>query len=294
MHPKNSSFRIRSAEGSKGGLLLLLVTSAAWGTKVSKVSAADSHDRQFAQNSHDRPYVETTDHPLLEAQDLKAAVCVKCHSAKNEGKFVHTAVKMGCENCHQAISSEDRTVMTLSATGGPLCAKCHEFSKNPILHEPYKTGQCLICHDPHSTDYAAHVRADGNALCLSCHMLNQPEARIEAQTGTVSLFDSQVYDLASWQSASKITAEHPGNSKQSSSGNPATESAPREVGKPASETPCVTCHDPHAGKSKHLLRSAAAHRTPRGSHEWPSGFMGLAAVQPDALASHGAGARGLI
>ena len=285
MHSKTSFFRIRSAEGSKGGLLLLLVTSAAWGAKVSKISAADSHDR---------PYVETTDHPFLEPQDLKAAVCLKCHSAKDEGKFVHTAVQMGCDNCHQAISSDARTVMTLSATGGTLCAKCHEVSKNPSLHEPYKAGQCMICHDPHASDYRAHLRADGNALMPQLSHAESARGASRGTNGNGVSVHSQIYDLTLWQSAPKITAEHPGSSIQSNSGEPPAVKTERAAGKTASATPCVSCHDPHAGKSKHLLRSAAAHRTPGGSHQWPSGFMGLAAVHPDALASQGAVARGLI
>ena len=246
MRPKISFLRIRSAESSKGGLLLLLVTSAVWGSRVNKISAADSKGPK---------YVETMDHPLLEPKDLKSETCLRCHSAKNEGKFVHTAVGMGCEACHQADSENSRTVMALSATGGVLCAKCHAINTKSVLHGPYQAGQCVICHDPHAAAFPAQTRASGNALCLSCHMLDQPEARVDAQTSTVSLFDGQVYDLAAWQSAPKIGARHPGNKMERTSSDPAAVKTPD---KPASELRCLACHDPHASKGGHLLRSGVA------------------------------------
>ena len=199
MHLKTSSLRIRSAEGSKGGLLLLLVTSAVWASRISKLSAADSSDQS---------YLETSDHPYLETKDRKTETCLKCHPTKNQGKFVHTAVGMGCESCHQAASADDKTTITLRATGGDLCSKCHEINKDPVLHGPYKAGQCLICHNPHTGAYPAQTRAAVSTLCLGCHMLNQPDVRVNAETKTVSLLDGRTYDLATWESAPKIGAAH--------------------------------------------------------------------------------------
>ena len=30
---------------------------------------------------------------------------------------------------------------------------------------------CTICHDPHSSDYPLHLKADINTLCTGCHGL---------------------------------------------------------------------------------------------------------------------------
>ena len=230
--PKTSSPRIRSAEGSKGGLLLLLVTSAVWVSRISKLSAADSSDQS---------YLETSDHPYLETKDRQSETCLKCHPAKNQGKFVHTAVGMGCENCHQAASADDKTTITLRATGGELCSKCHEINVNPIMHGPYKAGQCLVCHDPHTGAYPAQTRAAASTLCLGCHMLNQPDTRVNAETKTVSLLDGRTYDLPRGRA-------RPRSARRILRANRLAAQAPRlpnkEPGKPKAESDCLTCHDP--------------------------------------------------
>jgi len=263
MHLRIGSLRIRSAEGSKGGLLLLLVTSAVWASRVSKLSATDS-----------------SDHPYLEAKDRKTETCLKCHPTKNQGKFVHTAVEMGCESCHQAASADDKTTITLRATGGALCSKCHEINKDPVLHGPYKAGQCLICHNPHAGAYPAQTRAAISTLCLGCHMLNQPDARVNAETKIVSLLDGRTYDLASWESAPKISAGHFQNKMPRSTTAPV---AVRESGKLNAESTCLACHDPHASQSKHLLRKAADARSGAEnlSLEYSHNFMGINGVSQD-------------
>jgi predicted CXXCH cytochrome family protein len=244
MQFKNGLPRIRSAEGPKGGLLLLLVTSAVWMSRISKVSAADSKDR---------PYLETTDHPLLETKDLNSETCVKCHAGKNQGKFVHTAVGMGCESCHQVVTGDNQTSIMLAATGGNLCAKCHAISKNAVQHGPYRAGECLICHDPHSGSYPAHTRAAANQLCLSCHGADQPEVRINAETKIVTLLDGRVYDLAAWQSAAKISARHGEDSLRSKPGS--ADSDKTTEGNRAVAN-CLSCHDPHSSLKPSLLRSS--------------------------------------
>lgn len=265
MHPNTSSPRIRSVEGSKGRLLLLLVTSAVWVSRISKLSATDSSDQS---------YLETSDHPYLETKDRQSATCLKCHPAKNQGKFVHTAVGMGCESCHQASSSDDKTTITLRATDGELCSKCHEINVNPIMHGPYKAGQCLVCHDPHTGAYPAQTRAAASTLCLGCHMLNQPDTRVNAENKTVSLLDGRTYDLPSWESAPKIGAGH-FESKPPRSAS--TSVAVKEPVKPKAESDCLTCHDPHSSQAKHLLRKAAeaGGRAENLSPEYSLDFMGI-------------------
>lgn len=265
MHIKTTTLRIRSAESSKGGLLLLLVTSSVWASRISKLSAADSSDQS---------YPETSDHPYLETKDRKSETCLRCHPTKNQGKFVHTAVGMGCENCHQAASADDKTTITLRATGGDLCSKCHEINKDPIVHGPYKAGQCLICHDPHTGAYLAQTRAAGHALCLGCHMLNQPDVRVNAETKTVSLLDGRAYDLATWDSAPKITAAHFENKLPRRA---SATIANKESGKPNAGSDCLTCHDPHSSQAKYLLRKAAEAGGGAGnlSPEYSFNLMGI-------------------
>jgi predicted CXXCH cytochrome family protein len=191
---------------------------------------------------------EPIEHPFIEPKDIKPETCLTCHPEKKEGKFVHTAVRMGCENCHQIISERNKTTVTLFATGGDLCAKCHEAKKAPVLHGPYKNGQCLICHEPHSSQFKAQTRSAGNSLCLECH------APKPATADTVSLFSFQKISKADFEAIPKIELDptlrfgHPGAT------HPVAEVAdPLHGGERMS---CLSCHSPHASMLPTLLISA--------------------------------------
>ena len=205
----------------------------------------------------ERASVETTDHPYLELKDQNSETCLKCHPTKVQGRFVHPAVEMGCDNCHQAASTEDKTSMSLIETGGTLCAKCHQFNTDRDLHDPYKSGQCLLCHDPHAGAYQAETRASESALCLGCHSLNRPDVRVNTQADTVSLLDGRVYDLKSWEAAPKIAVNH-----GEENDGPSAPIAVRKSGTANPKGRCLSCHNPHSSRSQHLLRGSAE---PRGT-----------------------------
>jgi predicted CXXCH cytochrome family protein len=168
-------------------------------------------------------------------------------------------VEMGCENCHQAASKDNATSMSLRATGATLCAKCHQLSTEGVLHEPYKSGQCLICHDPHTGSYPAHTRAAASALCLGCHSLNRPDVSVNRQSNTVSLLDGRVYDLKSWEAAPKIAANH---GKENDAASASAPIAVRKSGTASPKVGCLSCHNPHSSRSQHLLRGSVE---PRGA-----------------------------
>jgi predicted CXXCH cytochrome family protein len=190
---------------------------------------------------------EPVTHPFIEQKDIKSETCLTCHPDKKQGKFVHSAVAMGCENCHQTTSEKNKTTITLVATGGDLCAMCHEAKKDAVLHGPYKNGQCLICHDPHSSEFKAETRAAGNSLCLACHALKQ------AQGETVTLFGSQKISKTDFDAIPKIELDpslrigHPWVT------HPVAQVAdPMHAGEKMS---CLSCHTPHASAGENLIVS---------------------------------------
>jgi predicted CXXCH cytochrome family protein len=205
------------------------------------------------------PAGQTTEHPFIAPEDIKSETCLTCHPDKKEGKAVHTAVGMGCENCHQATSEKDKekTAVTLIATGGELCAMCHDASKDPVQHGPYKTGQCMVCHEPHASNFPKQTRAGTNTLCMSCHGASMPDVKVNADAQTVWLLGGRTFDLASYEKAPKIIAEHSYKSAAPTVSHSVTGKNPR---KPGAELNCISCHDPHASKAEHLLHKATESR----------------------------------
>ena len=67
-----------------------------------------------------------------------------------------------------------------------------------MLHGPYKNGQCLSCHDPHSSEFKAQTRTAGNSLCLECHA----PKRVTAET--VTLFSLQKISKVDFGAIPKI------------------------------------------------------------------------------------------
>jgi len=188
---------------------------------------------------------EPIEHPFIEPKDIKPQTCLTCHPEKKEGKFVHSAVGMGCENCHQVISEKNKTTITLFATGGDLCAKCHEARKDPVLHGPYKNGQCLICHDPHSSEFKAQTRSAGNSLCLECHA----PKRVTADT--VSLFSFHEISEADFEAIPKIELDPTLRFGHPRPTHPVAEIAdPLHGGEKMS---CLSCHAPHASTLQNLV-----------------------------------------
>jgi predicted CXXCH cytochrome family protein len=194
-------------------------------------------------------------HPFIPQQDIKSETCLTCHPTKKEGKFVHTAVTMGCESCHTASSENEKTTITLNAQDGTLCAMCHEAKKDPVVHLPYKDGQCLVCHNPHASDFPDHIRAEVNTLCLSCHGMDRPDIKVNTAAKTVTLLGDETIPLDEYQQAPKIGLDPTGRFGHPWMSHPVAETPdPLHKGEKMS---CLSCHEPHATAQAKLIRAAA-------------------------------------
>jgi len=190
------------------------------------------------------------EHPFVEANDLKAENCLKCHADVQKGKAVHTAMSSGCDTCHQAASANGKTTITDVATGGDLCAMCHEMEKGPVLHGPYKAGECLACHDPHSSDYPKATLARTNTLCFTCHGVNQPGVAMQAGAETVSVLGGQTIGLDEFRKAMKIGLDPNGATGHPVMGHPLSGKVP---GKKDVTLSCLSCHAPHSSALPNLM-----------------------------------------
>jgi predicted CXXCH cytochrome family protein len=152
---------------------------------------------------------------------------------------------MGCENCHQTASANNKTIITLVATGGDLCAMCHEASKDSELHAPYKSGQCLTCHDPHSSEFKAQTRAAGNSLCLGCH------ADVQAPADPVTLFGYTKMSAADFDAIPKIDLDPTQRFGHPWVTHPVAQVA--DPMHPGEKMSCLSCHTPHASTDENLI-----------------------------------------
>jgi predicted CXXCH cytochrome family protein len=187
------------------------------------------------------------EHPVPLEKNTDSAKCLECHDDKSKGPHVHTAVSMGCTTCHEVKVVKDTTSVELIAAKEELCFTCHEKSKETALHGPYGKGNCVLCHDPHVSEFDNQLRASGNALCQECHLERKT-------SGKVVLFKtSHEFSETEFQEIPKIaldptqTMGHPmGMHKVAEAADPLH---------PGSKISCLTCHENHASAREKLVRS---------------------------------------
>ncbi len=108
-------------------------------------------------------------------QDNQAPkTCVDCHAKLLAKKKIHGPAANACDKCHKPNDKvhplEDVEGFSLVAKVPELCYGCHEMKKTAEhLHPPFGDGNCLDCHEVHSSneDFLISIKAPG--LCFSCH-----------------------------------------------------------------------------------------------------------------------------
>ena len=117
-------------------------------------------------------------HPVPLDKNTDSAKCIECHEDKAKGKFVHSAIAMGCTSCHEIRVAKDVTrVKLITATPAALCLTCHADKNAADLKgtvHPPAVRDCLKCHSPHQSDYKYQLLKPESGdksqnLCLSCH-----------------------------------------------------------------------------------------------------------------------------
>jgi len=95
------------------------------------------------------------EHPGVVPKD---AECTSCHAAKIRGKSVHSVMASSCDVCHVTQTRGDMTVVSLSMPKQRICFACHQESSATRLHVPAVKGECIDCHDAHSSDQKMLLR----------------------------------------------------------------------------------------------------------------------------------------
>jgi predicted CXXCH cytochrome family protein len=97
----------------------------------------------------------TVEHPGVLPKD---ANCSSCHANKTKGKSVHSAMVVSCTVCHLTQTQGDMTTLNLLMPKEKICFACHESSAAMQRHSPSAKGQCVDCHDSHSSDRPSLLR----------------------------------------------------------------------------------------------------------------------------------------
>ena len=97
----------------------------------------------------------TIEHPGIIPKD---ANCSSCHAGKTSGQSVHSAMAISCTVCHLAETEGDMTTMDLAMPKEKICFACHEKSAELQHHSPVVKGQCVDCHDTHSSSRRSLLR----------------------------------------------------------------------------------------------------------------------------------------
>lgn len=182
------------------------------------------------------------EHPVTLEKNFDPAGCASCHEDKTKGKNVHTAIQSGCPACHEITSTGDKTTIKLIAGKEDLCQTCHEQAKAESNHKPYAAGQCIFCHDPHTSDYAKQTRAATNALCQECHKAR----RLRKEDTQVAIFN-QTIPVADFLKIAKVQPE------MSHQFGAAKTTVP-DPGHEGETMSCRSCHLPHTSSAAKLLR----------------------------------------
>lgn len=108
-------------------------------------------------------------------------LCLTCHAADAKPgpatPSSHFRIDLAKKDVHKAVSGND--CQTCHSETGPItkpvtqiCFKCHtKFDElYKFQHSAAKLGECVVCHDPHSSDNKGLLTAAKiNDVCFKCH-----------------------------------------------------------------------------------------------------------------------------
>jgi predicted CXXCH cytochrome family protein len=178
---------------------------------------------------------------------IDSAKCLECHEDKNKAPHVHSAIAMGCDVCHQVKNEKDVTIVELVAPKNELCFTCHEKAKGTTVHGPYSEGKCVLCHDPHASEFENQLRAKGNTLCLECHQDRSISGKLALFKTPHELTEEEFESIPKIGLDPTLTMGHPlGMHKVS--GIP-------DALRPDKKMSCLSCHENHASDREKLVRT---------------------------------------
>ena len=201
--------------------------------------------------------------------------CTDCHNKLVEKKFMHGPVGENCDKCHQSNgkahpNEEEDEAFTLSQKMPALCYTCHENTfQQEFKHSPFDEGDCLSCHEIHSSNQpqliaqlppnlcyfchtdlkesvekatTVHAVVNDGKSCLNCH---SPHASAEKK---ILIAEEQKLCLSCHDKPVTAGTRTIQNMKETIEG--------RKYVHGAIDNGCTACHNPHASSNQNILKLA--------------------------------------
>jgi predicted CXXCH cytochrome family protein len=204
--------------------------------------------------------------PLDPKQD--PATCAQCHQDKTKGKFVHSAIAMGCMTCHEIRVNRGTTrVKLVTPTPAHLCLTCHADKDAKTIKgrvHPPAVRDCIKCHDPHTSDNKFQLlKAESgdsakNNLCLECHTIgvNVPKGGSRHPALDMGCDTCHTTHKTGQRGVREfdfhLTKDAPALCKDCHDVTDAS-LIKAHNGQPFGNADCLECHDPHQSDQPHLL-----------------------------------------
>ncbi len=246
--------------------------SAHLGADLAALSCTGCHSPHGSE--HGRLLAKHLHPPVLDGCDIchdetynafldeQTALCEMCHddvtAAAAAAAVPHAALELGsCTDCHNPHASPQERLV--KAPGAGPCVDCHddmEAGEDEFAHSVIGRLGCRACHEPHGGSQEKLLRVTGNELCLSCH--DKSRLKIEEGQSVVTLLDR--FEVSTQEAVAAASLSLQGNGEQ---GHPSP--FHRALGVPTEEElkltqtsfrgelTCLTCHDPHKGRSPRLF-----------------------------------------
>lgn len=89
-----------------------------------------------------------------------------------------------CDDCHDKTTESGFVVKNKL----DLCFHCHtDFIKGGYVHGPVAVGDCLACHDPHTSTLPVLLKVKAADICAVCHKEGRQAASMHASTVTAGM-----------------------------------------------------------------------------------------------------------
>ncbi len=201
--------------------------------------------------------------------DGASTLCLGCHD--DIGEYAETAVvphgamnMVRCVECHNPHASAQPRLV--NAPSGGECTGCHDdkaAEENEFAHGVIDLLGCQACHQPHGSANVSLLRMTGSDLCLECH--DAKRVTVPAGVATVTLmgrFEVSA-ENAKAMAVLKLSADgqhgHPMQDHRVL-GEPSADEIGRTKVEFSGALECLSCHDPHKGRSRRLFAGGAASR----------------------------------